>query len=141
MKYKIEFEPNPNHDDIDIIWKGISENAKITRGHNPGKSFAFFIKDENNNIKGGCTGYIFYGCLYVDLLWVDSLLRRNKYGSKLMDKAQELAKENLCHFIAVNTMDFEALDFYKKLGFFVEFERHGFDKNSIMYFLRMNLKT
>jgi len=56
------------------------------------------------------------------------------------EKAESLAKKSHCHFIAVNTFDWEALDFYKKLGFYVEFERKGFDKNSIFYFLRKNLR-
>jgi len=38
-----------------------------------------------------------------------------------------------------HTFDWEALDFYKKLGFYVEFERKGFDKNSVFYFLRKDL--
>jgi ribosomal protein S18 acetylase RimI-like enzyme len=59
--------------------------------------------------------------------------------TKLMEAAQKLAKESGCNFMAVNTMDWEALDFYKKLGFYVEFERRGFDKNSIFYFLRKDL--
>ncbi len=41
--------------------------------------------------------------------------------------------------MVVNTMDFEALNFYKKLGYMVEFERRGFEKDSIMYFLCKNL--
>src|SRR5690348_12670369 len=45
------------------------------------------------------------------------------------------------YFIAVNTMDFEALGFYIKLGFTVEIERKGFDKNSSMFFLRKDLIT
>lgn len=56
-----------------------------------------------------------------------------------MKEAEKLAYDNHCNFIAVNTMDFEALDFYKKLGFVIEFERHGFDKNSTMYFLRKDV--
>ena len=139
MKYEIKYQSNPKPDDIDVIWKGVSEHATLM-GHIPGKSFAYFVKDELDQIRGGCTGYIFYGCLYVDLLWVDKSLRQKKYGTELMQHAEKLAKENRCHFIAVNTMDFEALDFYRKLGFSVEFERHGFDKNSTMYFLRKNLE-
>jgi hypothetical protein len=33
-------------------------------------------------------------------------------------------------------MSFEAPEFYKKLGYYVEFERHGFDKDSVFYFTR-----
>lgn len=139
MHYTITYEPNPNPKDTKIIWQGISEHAKNVKGLPPGKPFAFFIKDETNQIKGGCSGYIYYGCLYVDLLWVDKALRANQYGTKLMMQAELLAIEKGCHFIAVNTMDFEALGFYKKLGYIIEFERHGFDKKSIMYFLRKNI--
>lgn len=52
--------------------------------------------------------------------------------------AEKFGKENGCTFAAVNTMDWEALDFYKTLGYEVEFERHGFQKDSIFYFLRKN---
>jgi GNAT superfamily N-acetyltransferase len=139
MTYDISYDPEPSHDDTKIIWKGISEHAKKVRGLSSGKPFAFLIRNNAKQIKGGCSGYIFYGCFYVDLLWVDEALRGKKYGSLLMKDAEKLAYDNHCHFIAVSTMDFEALDFYKKLGFTVEFERKGFDKNSSMFFLRKNL--
>ena len=106
------------------------------KGFPVGKPFAFFIRDDLQQIKGGCSGYIYYGCLYVDLLWIDESLRGKQYGSQLMKDAEKLARDSHCNFIAVNTMDFEALEFYKKLGFTVEFERKGFDKNSSMYFLK-----
>lgn len=80
-----------------------------------------------------------YGALFVGQLWVKEELRHQGLETKLMLKAEDLAKESHCSFIAVNTFDWEALDFYKKLGFYVEFERHGFDNNSIFYFLRKNL--
>lgn len=82
---------------------------------------------------------MFYGSLYVDLLWVESSLRGQGVGRRLMVSVEALAHKHQCHFIAVNTMEWEALDFYLKLGFFVEFERQGFDKGSVMYFLRKDL--
>jgi GNAT superfamily N-acetyltransferase len=140
MEYTISYDPAPKPDDTKIIWQGVSEHAKKVRGLPSGKPFAFFIKDSLNQIKGGCSGYIYYGCLYVDLLWVDESLRGKQYGTQLMKNAEKLAHANHCNFIATNTMDFEALDFYKKLGFEIEFEKKGFEKHSSMYFLRKNLK-
>lgn len=140
MKYTIFYDPHPKQEDTKIIWQGINEYARDMRGLSEGKPFGFFVKDESNNIKGGCAGYIFYGCLYVDILWVDQTLRNQQYGTQLMKEAEKLAKNEHCNFITVNTFDFEALGFYQKLGFVIEFERQGFDKNSIMYFLRKNLK-
>jgi ribosomal protein S18 acetylase RimI-like enzyme len=63
-------------------------------------------------------------------------LRYKGYGTQLMLLAENLAKEKGCTFSTVNTMDWEALNFYKKLGYHVELERKGYCKNSIFYFLR-----
>jgi len=50
--------------------------------------------------------------------------------------AEALAKEKGCLFSTIDTMDWEALDFYKKLGYEVELERRGFAKDTVMYGLR-----
>lgn len=136
MTYKISFEIDPNPQDVQILGNGIMEYAKDKKGHGPIEFFGFFIRDENNHIVGGCNGDILYGCLYVGQLWVSEKLRGKKYGTRLMEAAEKYGKEKGCTFAAVNTMDWEALGFYKKLGFQIEFERHGFKKNSIFYFLR-----
>lgn len=139
MKYKITYEDNPSCEDTNFLWQKITDIAISTQGHIKHESFGFFIRDEDGRLKGGCNGFIFYGCLHVDQLWVDDLLRGKEYGTDLMHSAENLAKQKNCLFITVNTMNWEALDFYKKLGFYIEFERNGFAKNSIFYFLRKNL--
>lgn len=140
MDYKISYENNPSKEDTDFLWQKITEIAINTQDHKQHESFGFFIRDEINQIKSGCNGFIFYGCLYVDQLWVDASLRGKGYGTQLMQSVEHLARNKNCLFIAINTMNWEALDFYKKLGFQIEFERHGFTKNSILYFLRKNLE-
>ena len=136
MIYKILYEANPNPDDVQLLNNGISENTKQKKEMKQLDFFAFFIRDENEKIVGGCAGDNMYGCLYVGQLWVTEQLRGKGYGTNLMNEAENLAKKSECNFMAVNTFDWEALDFYKKLGFYVEFERHGFLKDSIFYFLR-----
>jgi ribosomal protein S18 acetylase RimI-like enzyme len=139
MNYSIQHESHPNGEDIEVLSLGISRNAKEKRGLDPLIPFAFFIRDEKNEIKGGCNGNIGYGWLYVDQLWVDESLRGQGYGTELMKSAEKLGIEHQCVSAAVNTGDWEALDFYKKLGFRVELERRGLAKNSIFYFLRKDL--
>ncbi len=138
---KITFETNPNAADTQILGDGIMEYAKQQKDMKQLEFFAFFVRDESGNILGGCSGDNMYGCLFVGNLWITEKLRGKGYGTALMKAAEKHGKESHCHFMAVNTMDWEALDFYKKLGFHVEFERHGFDKNSIFYFLRKSLST
>ena len=137
--YQISYETNPKSEDIQILNDGIMEQAKQKKGMKQLDFFTFFIRDENEKIIGGCGGDNMYGGLFVDQLWVTEKFRGKGYGTQLMQKAEALAKESKCNFIAVNTFDWEALDFYKKLGFYVEFERKGFDKNSVFYFLRKDL--
>lgn len=139
MKYKITQETNPKYDDVQVLGDGIMEYASQRKGHKPIEFFAFFIRDENNQICGGCSCCNLYGCLYVDQLWVQETLRERGYGTQLMLAAEKLGREIGCTFSTVNTMDWEALDFYKKLGYEIEFERHGFLKNSTFYFLRKSI--
>jgi len=140
MKYIITSEKNPILEDLQILNDGIAKQAKEKKDMIQLDFFAFFIRDENDRIIGGCAGDNMYGSLYIGQLWIDEQLRGKGYGTQLMQKAEDLAKNSGCNFMAVNTFDWEALNFYKKLGFFVEFERKGFDKDSIFYFLRKNLK-
>ncbi|KTC67663.1 GNAT family N-acetyltransferase [Legionella anisa] len=136
MTLKLSFLENPNPDDVQILTNGIKEYAKQQRGFESLDFFACFIRDADNSIVGGCSGGTLYGGLHVDNLWVSESIRHQGWGTKLMQKALKYGNEKGCAFATVNTMDWEAIEFYKKLGFKLEFERHGFQKNSIFYFLR-----
>lgn len=139
MRHRISKELNPHHKDIQVLDDGIMAYAKQKKGLGPIDFFAFFVRDENKKIRGGCNGDALYGCLYVGQLWVEESLRGKDYGTELMLAAEEFGRENNCTFAAVNTMDWEALPFYQKLGYEIEFERHGFAKDSVFYFLRKSL--
>ena len=136
---KIVCEENPTPEDIQVLNDGIMSFAKQQRDHKPFRPFGFFIRNDLNTVLGGCNGVILYGCLHIDSLWVSETIRGMGYGKKLISNVEEVAIKNACPFMTVFTMDWEALDFYKKLGFYKEFERHGYEKNSIFYFLRKDL--
>ncbi len=136
MTYQIIFESNPQQTDLDALGKGIMHYAKLKKGQSPIEFFSFFIRDEQEKILGGCNGNTLYGALYIDQIYVTESLRNQDYGSKLIHAAEQFGKEKGCTFATVNTMDWEALGFYKKLGYTIEFERHGFSHDSVFYFLR-----
>jgi ribosomal protein S18 acetylase RimI-like enzyme len=140
MTYTISYTSDPKHEDIQVLYDGLKTHMIAKRDLKPISFYGYFIKDDDGNIVGGCNGCFLYGCLVVDTLWVAESLRGHGYGTKLMQEAERLGVDGECRFMTVNTMDWEALDFYKKLGFNIEFERTGFDKGSIFYFLRKELK-
>lgn len=141
MNYQIEYLKNPKRPDTIKLSQGIAEYAKQMKDHAPIEEFAFFIKDSSGEILGGCNGAMYYGCLYIDQLWIEESLRGQGYGTKLIQKAEELSIEKGYLFSTVNTADWEGLDFYKKLGYRVEFERHGYVKDTVLYFLRKDFHT
>lgn len=139
MTLHISFESNPKASDIEILADGIKAYAKEKKALTPWDYFAFFIRDQDNTIMGGCDGNALYGCLYIDQLWVSEPIRHSGWGSKLIHAALDYGKKRGCTFANVDTMDWEALAFYQKLGFTVELERTGFHKNSVSYSLRREL--
>lgn len=122
---------------LTILRKNANEKADFIAKNNG--SFAFVFEDDNKNAQAFIEGYCYYSCCYIDLLATEEYARNKGYASQLIQKAENLAKERGCLFMAVNTMDFEARPFYEKHGFKVEFVREGFEKKSKMYFLRKAL--
>lgn len=134
--YELEFTKNPTFEEIEALTEGISENAKEIKGIAlQVQPFGFFHKDSQGVILAGCQGEICYKSMFISQLWVSEKLRHQGIGTLLMQKAEALAKDSDCQMLAINTMDWEAESFYKKLGFKVDFERSGYEKNSKMLFL------
>ncbi|NUU64305.1 GNAT family N-acetyltransferase [Paenibacillus agri] len=76
-----------------------------------------FLKDEDGQIYGGLVGEICWNWLEIEYLFVNEDLRKLGIGKTLMLEAERIAKEKECEFLKVDTLSFQALDFYKKLGF------------------------
>lgn len=139
MEYLIIEKNDPLNSQVEsILFNGINENAKKIKNLKPIISFCFSLEDDKKEIFGGINGFAYYGCLYIDMLWIDDKLRNKGFGSKLMHKAEEFGKLQNCTFATVNTMSFEALSFYLNLGYLIEFTRIGYSKDCKMYMLRKN---
>lgn len=123
----------------EILLKGISDFTFQKKGFPPLQSFSIFIKNQQQNVLGGISGVILHGSLHIDSLWVDESLRHQGWGTKLMQEAEEIGKKGRLVFITVNTMEWEGLPFYQKLGCSIEFTRDGYSENSKMFLLRKNL--
>jgi GNAT superfamily N-acetyltransferase len=123
----------------DPLLEGLYREAFRAKGLGRCEPFGLFVYGADDSTVAGTSGWSYYGCLYIDLLWVCPSLRGQKLGSALVQRAEEIGRKRRCTFSTVNTMDWEALPFYQKLGYAVEFEREGYDKGSRLYFLRKSL--
>lgn len=137
--YHFEYQEEPIQEDEQVLNDGISDEASMKKNMERIKPFRIFIKDTHGTVLGGASGTIFYGSLYVDMLWLKEELRHQGLGKTLMMKAEKIGRERQCSFVTLNTMDWEALPFYQKLGYEIEFVRQGYANESTMYMLRKKL--
>ena len=73
--------------------------------------------DEDGNVIGGIIGGTYWGWMYVDILWVHENHKGCGIGSKLLAAAEKEAKTRGCHHVHLDTMSWQAPEFYKKHGY------------------------
>lgn len=75
------------------------------------------IKDEAGKVLGGLLGVVCWNWVEVDILWVDPAYRKQGYGNRLLTQIEQIAAEQNCTFIKLNTFSFQAPEFYRKNGY------------------------
>ncbi|PKJ54141.1 GNAT family N-acetyltransferase [Bacillus sp. SN10] len=83
----------------------------------PMEQVSFVVKNEEGKIFGGVTGTMYFHHLHIDFLWVDESVRHDGYGSQLLHKMEDVAKEKGCRLILLDSFSFQAPEFYKKHGY------------------------
>ncbi|MBR2567829.1 MAG: GNAT family N-acetyltransferase [Paenibacillus sp.] len=62
-------------------------------------------------------GEICWNWLQVDYIYVADEIRHTGYGTKLLQTAERMAKDKECAFAKLDTLSFQALEFYLKQGY------------------------
>lgn len=129
----------PSNPDKDrIILKGLIESNVKTTGLEF-QSFSIYLRDKNQNVKGGA-GCLVYGseCI-VNIFWVDEDHRQKGYGTSIMNEIEQKAIDKGCTKITLTTFDFQARPFYERLGYtcISTIEKHLGPHD--MYFMRKDL--
>lgn len=88
---------------------------------------------------GGLWGYTGYGWLTVQLLAVDEAVRGQGAGRELLLRAEAEALARGCHGAWPDTHEFQARDFYERLGYEVFGELADYPPGFARYFLRKTL--
>ena len=91
-------------------------NKKIVGddGHTPLNIVEY---DGQGNIVGGILGGTYWGWMYIDILWVQEDCRHKGIGSKILTEAEKEAVRRGCHHVHLDTMSWQAPEFYKKHGY------------------------
>ena len=94
---------------------------------------------DNKEFVGAIVVQMFWGQLHIKYLFVEEKYRGQGIASQLMNHALEFGKKQGCQFAFVETMSFQALEFYRKFGFVIEFSREGYARNTVFHYLKKNL--
>ena len=107
----------PTENEIKHIRESLNQfnNERVGEdGHTPLNIVEY---DANGNIIGGILGGTYWGWMYVDILWVHENHRYKGIGSKLLLEAEKEAVHRGCHHVHLDTMSWQAPEFYQKHGY------------------------
>ena len=114
-------------------------NVAVT-GQSHYSPLAIFLKDERGAILGGALGHVWGGWLDLDALWVSELFRGQGYGAKLLEAAEDEARDQGCHGVYLTTFSFQARPFYEKFGYEVVANISDYPKGHSYYALKKTLE-
>ena len=93
-----------------------------------------FVAEEDGEILGVVTGRAYYNNVHIVDLIVDKKSRGKNIGTKLVKAVEEEYTGKGYKKITLTTFGFQAPEFYKKLGYGLEFVREDEDPRLSKYF-------
>jgi GNAT superfamily N-acetyltransferase len=114
-KPALTLENKPNSADIRSLEERIYEFNVQATGISDGARFVIFLRGADGVVIGGANGWTWGGTCYVHNLFVPAPMRKQGHGTRLMDRIEEEAQARRCKQIVLETHDFQAPDFYRKL--------------------------
>lgn len=70
------------------------------------------------------------------MLWISENHRKSGHGSKLLNEVERIARDEKCTLIHLETMDFQAKDFYIKNGYEIFGELENVPNGHKRYYMR-----
>jgi ribosomal protein S18 acetylase RimI-like enzyme len=114
---RIVFEEDPSRDDLDALKNAIDEFNYATTGFRDGRHLTAFVRDDDGRMIAGLSGFTWGGYAKVEFLWIAEPHRRAGLGRRLLTAAEDEARARGCDLVVLDTHDFQAPGFYRKLGY------------------------
>ena len=103
------------------------------------RRLALSVHDDHAMLVGGLAGEIFWNALYVVSLWVREDHRREGYGSRLLEAAEDAGRRAQCDVAYLSTFTFQAPAFYEKNGYAIFGELTGVPPGASRQWFRKDL--
>lgn len=96
---------------------GFSRHAGTLNAPDYQKETIGFVMYDGDKLAAAFDGDIIWDWFYIDVLYVDDAYRGQDLGTQLMQKAEKLAQERRLTGLYLTTQDWQAVEFYKKMGY------------------------
>lgn len=137
--YRMVIRAAPEQADVEFLGTQLSQFNESKAGDAHYRRLVIFVRDETDQIVGGLVGSLYWGWLAVDLLWVHEALQGQGYGHRLLEMAEQEAIAHGCHNAHVDTLSFQALDFYQNHGYEIFGQIDGLPPGFARYYLKKKL--
>lgn len=117
MTLRIELSKNATAEEREAILTPLRAYNAAKAGATVSEQIALLVRNDSDEILGGLYGRVFYQWFFIELLSVPELARGQGMGSKLMQMAEDLAREKKCVGMWLDTFEFQAPEFYRKCGY------------------------
>lgn len=136
---KIELIQNPSKDKIEYISNSLFEFNCNKVGLNDLSDIFIQLSNDKDQVCGGIVGWSRWDWAHVENLWIMEEYRGQGLGKDMLKMFENIANNRNCKFIDLDTFNFQAPDFYKKLGYQEVFVIDGIGNNVKKHFLKKML--
>jgi len=117
--YTITLEESPSPEDVQALEKGLIAYNRLFVPEDKFQHLRLFLRAADHSLVGGLLGETYWDWLHISILWVHENLRAQGYGTQLLTRAEQEAVQRGCHSVHLDTLSFQALPFYQRLGYSV----------------------
>ena len=137
--YSITVTDKPDPAETQFVEDGmLAYNLQYAPPYNH-QRLAVFLYADDGTLCGGALGHTWWGWLRIDMVWLNEALRGQGWGTHLMQAAEGEAIRRGCHHAFLDTMSFQALPFYLRLGYEVFAHLDDLPTGHQMYFMKKAL--
>jgi GNAT superfamily N-acetyltransferase len=116
-RHTITLETTPASEDVRRIEQGLLQYNLQFAPPDGFQPLTIFLRNEDQTLIGGLLGETYWGWLHISILWLEESARGQGYGAQILQMAEEEAKCRGCHGIHLDTLNFQAPDFYQRHGY------------------------
>jgi GNAT superfamily N-acetyltransferase len=116
----------PTSEEVRFLEDRLYEYNRDRTAQDDGQLFAFFLRDDNQEIVAGLSGWTWAQACEIQALWVHSAWRGQGCGRALLASAEQEARAHGCKVILIGSYSFQAPAFYQKCGYELAWQLNDF---------------